>query len=73
MFCSDKYFASVALPSSLQFQPDQHNFITVPKFWSRLTDVAICTWARIKLSKEFSSLVSFEKEESHSLWLKLTE
>ena len=35
--------------------------------------MALCTWARLKLGSRFSSLVSFELEQAHSLWLKLTE
>ncbi|XP_063685334.1 uncharacterized protein LOC134819343 isoform X2 [Bolinopsis microptera] len=64
--------AQVDAPSSLQLSRDGLTYVSVPRTWSRTSDIAVCLWARLKLSSSFSSLVSFELAESHSLWIQLT-
>ncbi|KAL5266201.1 hypothetical protein ACHWQZ_G003570 [Mnemiopsis leidyi] len=64
--------ASVENPSSLQFSAEGLHYISVPRTWPRTSDLSVCLWARPKLSSSFSSLVSFELDESHSLWIQLT-
>lgn len=60
-------------PSSLQFKRHLQNYISVAKTWPLISNVAVCMWARLKLTSSFSSLISFEQHQDHSFWLKITE